>query len=512
MFDNDDVLFADDIKENEEVIVDKCWKILIVDDDQEVHSVTKFALSGFVLDNKKLMFFDAYSRAEAVEIMKQESDIALILLDVVMEEDEAGLECVKDIREILENKLVRIVLRTGQPGQAPEKKVILDYDINDYKTKGDLTAQKLFTTVVASLRSFKDLDKIYKNKKALEDMIDAIASIYEFSSMEKFISGVLSQIISLLNLKIGTMFSSEMGYFSGENAEEFYLMASSGKYEKFKNRPISEFATQKVIQDIQEAVQNGKGSYYEDRTVVYFKSKNGVHNIIYIEGERIEDIVDRNMLEIFCANAAAAFDNLHLKQEIEETQKEVIYLLGNVTENHSKETGLHVSRVSRYCEFLGIKYGLETHEIELLKISSPMHDVGKIAISDEILHKPGPLTESEFEKIKEHPMTGYNILCTSKREALKAAAIIAKEHHEKYNGKGYPLGMKGEEIHIFARICAIADVFDALAFDRVYKAAWSLEKIKDYFKEEKGESFDPELVDIFLENFDKFVSIKEELS
>lgn len=508
-FMDDELIFADEKEGVEQEQIVNSWKILVVDDDEEVHSVTKFALSGFELDGKRLDFFHAYSRKEAIETIKEHKDIALVLLDVVMEEDEAGLKCVQDIRDVLENKLVRIVLRTGQPGQAPEKKVILDYDINDYKTKGELTAQKLFTTVVASLRSYKDLESINKNKKALEDIIDATASMYEFSSMEKFISGTLSQLVTLLKLETGTMFSSQVDYFSSSSSDDFYLLASTGKYEKYKSKSVNEFASKSIIEDLKKAVDSGASLYLEDRTVIYFKSKYGIHNIIYIEGKPIEDPIDRNMVEIFCANAATAFDNLHLRKEIEETQKEVIFLLGDITEHHSKETGQHVKRVSKYCELLGRKYGLKESELDVLKIASPMHDVGKVAISNEILSKPSKLTDEEFEKIKEHANIGYNILKQSNKPIIQAAAVIAREHHEKYNGKGYPLGLKGEDIHIFGRICAIADVFDALAFDRVYKKAWDLDSIKELFAKERGESFDPRLVDIFLEDFDEFVSIKE---
>ncbi|MFP4487486.1 MAG: DUF3369 domain-containing protein [Campylobacterales bacterium] len=507
-FADDELVFADDAEGSEKEEVRAYWKILIVDDDEEVHSVTKFALSGFELDGKKLEFFDAYSAKEATEVMKTHSDIALILLDVVMEEDEAGLKCVHDIRDTLDNKLVRIVLRTGQPGQAPEKRVILDYDINDYKTKGELTAQKLFTTVVASLRSYKDLERINKNKKALEDIIDATASMYEFSSMEKFISGTLSQLVALLNLETGTMFSSQIDYFSSSSSDDFYLLASTGKYKNYKSKSVSEFASDTLIEDLKKSVSRGESLYLDDRTVIYFKSKYGIHNIIYIEGKPIVDAIDKNMLEIFCANAATAFDNLHLRQEIEETQKEVIFLLGDITEHHSKETGQHVKRVSKYCELLGSRYGLSQSEVDVLKIASPMHDVGKVAISNDILNKPSKLTDEEFAKIKEHADIGYNILKQSKKPIIQAAAIIAREHHEKYNGNGYPLGLKGEDIHIFGRICAIADVFDALAFERVYKKAWDMESIKEFFAKERGESFDAELVDIFLENFEEFVLIK----
>jgi len=158
-----------------------------------------------------------------------------------------------------------------------------------------------------------------------------------------------------------------------------------------------------------------------------------------------------------------------LTQEIEDTQKEIIYTMGAIGESRSKETGNHVKRVAEYSYLLAKLYGLSEDEAKLLKEASPMHDIGKVAISDSILKKPGKLTDEEFAIMKTHSQLGYEMLKHSKRPILKAASIIAHQHHEEYNGKGYPQGLKGDEIHIYGAITAVADVFDALGSDRVYK-------------------------------------------
>ena len=199
--------------------------------------------------------------------------------------------------------------------------------------------------------------------------------------------------------------------------------------------------------------------------------------------------------------------NLH--KEIEETQKEIVYKMGEIGESRSKETGNHVKRVAEYSRTLARLYGLTEGEAEILFTASPMHDIGKVAISDSILKKPGKLTEEEFEIMKSHSEIGYSVLAGSNREVLKAAAIVAHEHHEKYNGRGYPRGLKAGEIHIYGRITAIADVFDALGSDRVYKKGWDDEKIFKLFKEESGEHFDPKLIDLFFENIDLFLAIRD---
>ena len=198
-----------------------------------------------------------------------------------------------------------------------------------------------------------------------------------------------------------------------------------------------------------------------------------------------------------------------LSDEIINTQKEIIYTMGEIAETRSKETGNHVKRVAEYSKLLALKLGISSDEAEMLKLASPMHDIGKVGIPDNILNKPGKLTPEEFEIMKTHAQLGYEMLKHSSKPILQAAAIVSKEHHEKYNGNGYPKGLKGEEIHIFARITAVADVFDALGSDRIYKKAWEDEKIFELFNSEKGEHFDPKIIDIFFENLEEIKQIRD---
>ena len=195
--------------------------------------------------------------------------------------------------------------------------------------------------------------------------------------------------------------------------------------------------------------------------------------------------------------------------EIAETQKEVIFTMGSIAESRSKETGDHVKRVAEYSKVLALYYGLNEDEAEMLKQASPMHDIGKVAIPDEILNKPGRLDDEEKKIMEEHVILGYDMLKHSHRALLKTAAIVALEHHEKWDGTGYPNAKIGEDIHIYGRITALADVFDALGSDRVYKKAWNDEKIFKLFKEERGKHFDPKLMDIFFEHIDEFLIIRD---
>ena len=216
--------------------------------------------------------------------------------------------------------------------------------------------------------------------------------------------------------------------------------------------------------------------------------------------DEVEAKIEEGLLEV---NA--------LNQEIEDTQKEVIFTMGAIGESRSRETGNHVKRVAEYSKILAVHYGLDEEEAEMLKLACPMHDIGKIGIPDCVLNKPGKFDDEERKIMDTHAMLGYEMLKHSTRPLLKMAAIVAKEHHEKYDGTGYPDQKSGEAIHIYGRITALADVFDALGSERIYKSAWEDEKIFALFHAERGKQFDPKLIDIFFEHLDEFLHVREQM-
>ena len=198
--------------------------------------------------------------------------------------------------------------------------------------------------------------------------------------------------------------------------------------------------------------------------------------------------------------------------EIERREEEIILRLSRAAEFRDDDTGEHIQRMSFYSYLIAKELNLEEDFTELILKASPMHDVGKIAIPDNILLKPAKLTKEEFEIIKTHTISGFEILSDSTIPLLQLSAEIAISHHEKFNGKGYPKGLKGEEIPISGRICAVADVFDALTSKRPYKEPWPLEKALDLIKKEKGEHFDPDCVDAFISQIDEITKIKEKFN
>ena len=236
----------------------------------------------------------------------------------------------------------------------------------------------------------------------------------------------------------------------------------------------------------------------------------GAFQVINHLGEKgIFDENDMKRLMLASTYAAETLISAQLTQEIQDTQKEVVFTMGAIGESRSKETGNHVRRVAKYSKILALAYGFDEEEAELLKQASPMHDIGKVAIPDSILNKPGRFDAHEREIMETHAELGYGMIKNSERPLLKAAAIVAYEHHEKWDGSGYPRKLAGEDIHIYGRITALADVFDALASDRVYKKAWDDERIFKLLKEERGKHFDPKLVNLFFEHLQEILEVRE---
>lgn len=486
------------------------WKILIVDDEKEVHDVTRLALDEVVFAGRSLEFLSAFSGKEARHMVREHGDIALILLDVVMETDHAGLELVRFVREDIGNRFVRIILRTGQPGQAPEHRVIVEYDINDYKAKTELTQQRLFTMIYTSLSSYRDLVALEVNRRGLEKIIDASASIFDLHSVEHFSLGVLEQLAEILYLSDGNEPPPASGIAVERREGGLQVVAGLGRYRTLQGLLADSTLSVDALGRVDAALRERTNLIGADYFIGYIGNGTDPDSILYITGDEPFTVPDLQLIELFCRNVAIARENIALKRDSEETQREIVYLLSEAIERRSNETGNHVRRVGEYSRLLGRLAGLPAEEAEILFMAAPLHDAGKIAIPDAILNKPGRHTPEETMIMRTHAVHGAEMLSGYRRRpVLRAAAIIAGQHHERWDGAGYPSGLAGAEIHIYGRIAALADVFDALGSDRCYKHAWDLESILELLREERGKHFDPMLVDIFLANLSEFLAIRD---
>lgn len=209
---------------------------------------------------------------------------------------------------------------------------------------------------------------------------------------------------------------------------------------------------------------------------------------------------DAEMLLLISNYASKSIENALLYSKLNETQTQIILKLSSAAEFKDDETSLHTKRVGLYSRLIAEKLGLSQKDADLIELTAPMHDAGKIGIADIIIHKPEKLSDAEFEKMKKHTEIGYKLLYDDENEFLRMAAIIAQDHHEKVDGSGYPNGLIGDEISLFGRIVAIADVFDALTTKRPYKNPWTLSDAFKYLQTHKASHFDSSLVDIFIAN------------
>src|SRR6202035_4549099 len=310
MAEQDDVLhLIDDSGTAPVVSTARKWKVAVIDDDQAVHEGTRFALSDYSLHGATLEILSAYSAAEGRTLMQAHPDIAAVLLDVIMETDAAGLDLVEYIRNELKNETVRIILRTGQPGQAPERRVIVQYDINDYKAKTELTADKLFTSLTAALRSYQQLERMVQTRRGLEIIIDAASTLYDFKSMQRLAEGVLTQLASLLNVDCaGILVLRE----PQNSHEAFSVLAGSGCYSRFTGTDVSQIIEHDLRQLVQEAFARRHHELSPRRSVLYIRTVSGREVVVVLEAARRLSSTDRTLVEIFCSRLSIAFDNVIL--------------------------------------------------------------------------------------------------------------------------------------------------------------------------------------------------------
>ena len=421
----------------------RLWRVLIVDDDVDVHAVTRLALRNVSFKGRELELFSAYSGAEGYQILKNTPDVALVLLDVVMETDDAGLILARRIREELGNQIVRVVLRTGQPGQAPEQRVIIEYDINDYKAKTELTTQKLFTTVISALRAYESLMMLERSRIGLTKILAGATNLYQIHSLREFASGVLNQVSAILDV--------------GADGVLCVMSADAG-------------APQVVA-----AIQRDLLEVFCERIAAAFDN-------LYMFGQL------RKAQE---ATVVALADLAEFRD--------------HGTGGHVRRVQNLTSQIAQRMRERGSDDPELTPQLlEMIGLASILHDVGKVSTPDQVLLKPAAHTAEERRVMQTHAQIGRAILERASLMVdgvsyLTYGAMIAGGHHEHYDGGGYPNALTGRAIPLCARIVAVVDVFDALLHRRPYKEPWPYPDVVTYIGERRGTQFDPDVVDALLD-------------
>ena len=485
------------------------WHVLVVDDDPEVHEVTRLVLGSFRFADRPLDLISASTASQAFDALRRHDDIAVVLLDVVMESEQAGLELVRRIREELRNSFVRIVLRTGQPGQAPEHEVIAAYDINDYKEKTELTAQKLATTLYAALRSYRDMRTIEAQRQGLERVIDASAQVFSHQNAREFATAVLDQLGDLVRSQHGALLCTLKQ--AVDAPRHFRIAAATGDYRGLAGSDAEDKLPLPIAKALRDAFRTQRHHFGDDHYVLYFSDRQRSETLLLVGHGGDLTALDQRLVELFCTNVSIAFENLHLADDLFDSQLEMVYLLAGAAETRSQETANHVRRVGLLAELLGRAAGLDTAVCEQLRYAAPLHDIGKIGIPDAILGKRGAHTPEEAAIMRTHAELGARLLGDSRRPVLRLAADIARHHHENWDGSGYPGGLAGAAIPIAGRITAVADVFDALGSRRCYKDPWPEERIRTFMHEQRGRKFDPMLIDRLFAHWDEALAVRAAL-
>ena len=315
-YENDELIFLSEENTADNTEYAGSWNILVVDDDEEIHSVTRLALSDLVLNNRNLTFYHAYSKAEALEIIQTlGSELAIILLDVVMDTDDAGLQVARIMRNEMNLTEPRIILRTGQPGYAPEESVIKEYDINDYKTKTELTRSKLVTTIIASLRSYQQILTINQSRIGLEKIIHASANLLEEHSINRFCEGVVTQISSLIGLDSSGVVCARAGSVLNKDDDAVYVLGAAGEFASYINKKIEHLHDVKIVQVVNECLQQKQHIYENNYTVLYLKSSDYDAAVYLKIGQQISDAY-KQLIEVFLSSISVGYENVNLFHQL----------------------------------------------------------------------------------------------------------------------------------------------------------------------------------------------------
>lgn len=476
------------------------WKVVIVNDEPAIHDVTRLALKGLEFEGRKLEFISAYSAEEGKRLLEAEQDVALAFIDVVMESEKAGLTLVNDIRTELGNHETRLILRTGQPGQAPEEEVIKQYDINDYKEKTDLTSGKMKSCVLTALRSYRDIQTILQSKRHMNDVLRSSSSVLKPRSLVQFGSAVLQQVVALLNVQCTELYLLYRRKDIYGNDEEM-LLAVAGT-DIHLSESLAEFKVPPEAKGlIQKAFQQKRSEQSDSHFVGYYPGSDNNEKVFYLKLIRPLTEPELQFFELFANNVSMIFEKLTEKELVNLTQRELISILGEAIELRSSEADGHIQRSSLMSQYIAREMGLSKEFVDTIYHAACLHDIGKVNVPESILSKPGKLTREEFELVKKHTTDGYNMLKSSSRSVAQMGAIIAKTHHENWDGKGYPDGLKGLNIPIEGRIMCIVDVVDALLSAKPYKKAWLAEDIISYIEDQSGRFFDPQIAELVVNHF-----------
>lgn len=482
------------------------WVLLIVDDEPGLHEVSKLVLKRLTYRERPLEILSAYSAAEAREILRNRRDIAVALVDVVMEDEHAGLTLIRDMREHYGMASTRIILRTGNPGMAPEREVTKHFEIDDYRDKSELTSERLYIAIYTALRTYQTLVTLDQTAEGLERIINLVTDARLAEDSSEFVDRFVKQVLSVIGPICGALLVKDV-VVTCHGETNPVVVYGRGQFKDWVGKTLKELADDKLLTAAQAGLKTQVIDVRDEGILIPFETPHREHCALWVPSLGKADPHAVRLVNIFVDKLKLGIENARLHEEILDAQRTALSKLCEAVEMRSKETGQHIHRMAKYSGMLAQLCGLPAVEVQLIEAAAPLHDIGKVAIPDSVLNKPGALTPEEMEIMRGHTLSGWELLADSKSEVLLRGADIALTHHERWDGTGYPRGLAGEDIPLHGRIVSLADVFDALMSKRVYKEAFSYEKTIDIIQQDSGTHFDPALVSLLVEHGRRFEEI-----
>lgn len=476
-------MFADEPGAQSPAIPTESWKVLIVDDEPEVHAVTKLALSDFNFLGRGLEFHSAFSGEEAKQLIDEHPDAAILLLDVVMETDDAGLKVARYIREQAENHYTRIILRTGQPGQAPERTVIVNYDINDYKSKTELTAQKLFTAVMSSLRSYRDIMSIDQSRHGLEKIIAASSNLYALQPMNSFVDGLVQQLSWVIGGARQTLYAT-----ADQEGRSYQVVAAYGEDSNVAvGQTLRSVLPATALSELDDVVANHGSFYGDDFVLLYCRSHCRPHGSILFIGGISRQLTDddHHVLQLFSENVQLAQDNVVC---LEDSDQFLARLGDQLMELRGEQFAPEQLPQSAQ---LAYRIGC---------LVSPENEARNTALAWFLYEPAGPLLACAKDSVAANETTCQQRVARSLRalaHGQHTATLVAHraltERLERWDGMGLPDGKQGDAIGISTQVLLLTEQFTGWSDE-----ALSEKEMQARLNAEKGRYYSPEFLDKVL--------------
>jgi len=479
------------------------WKVLLVDDEPGVHAATRLALGGIHFRNREIEFISAYNSQEAINALREHGDIAVMFLDVVMETDDAGLKVARQLRAEGFN-LVRVILRTGHPGYAPEREVIVNYDIHDYKEKSTLDFSKLFSCLISALRAYDDLVALEQHRRGLVSVLESV-SWFDLRSLQRYLSRMLAELSSLANIDISQLLiAAQPGQRHRPVTNEPFSIVIDG----LVDAPLKPAELQLIASSFATRAPQAK----EGSGASFFVAAFDQELVLFTrEGEALQQ-ADQVLLEMFLNKVAQALDNHHTFTEILNERDSLVRGCANQGEpwgGHQPDELASIQQLARRTaarlqQRLDFPAEIDDWFVFSIGTASGFHDLGVQALPHRLFEQPDPLSEAERATLQQHVNQGVELLrghlgaLTGSRLFAMAEKVIL-QHHERIDGSGYPQGLSGDEIDLAAKIVAVVDTYVAMTSPRPYRPAHSTGAAQAFLLEGRDRFFDRRVTDAFLE-------------